>query len=82
MTISLILTFYFSLFTFHFSLQVPSPPPKPIIVDIAERETSDLAGLAAVLWGSLGLTGVLVLGSVLAAVVFAGVLFWVRSRAD
>jgi hypothetical protein len=33
-----------------------------------------------VLFGALGLTGVLALASVLAAIVFAAVLFWVRSR--
>ena len=65
----------------YFSLQTPGPQTDPIIVNIVEPEKSDLVGLADVLWGSLGLTGVLVLASVLAAVVFAGVLFWVRSRA-
>ena len=77
----MILAFYFSLFTSHFSAQAPTPRTDPIIVSIAEPEPSDLVGLADVLWGSLGLTGVLVLGAVVAAVVFAGVLFWVRSRA-
>jgi hypothetical protein len=33
-----------------------------------------------VMFGALGLTGVLALASVLAALVFAAVLFWVRSR--
>jgi hypothetical protein len=59
----------------------PAPPPDPFIVKIVEPN-SDLIGLADVLWGSLGLTGVLVLGSILAAIVFAGVLFWIRSRQD
>ena len=35
-----------------------------------------------VLFGALGLTGLLTVIAVLAALVFAGVLFWVRSRAD
>ena len=65
----------------YFSLQTPGPQTDPIIVNIVEPEKPDLVGLADVLWGSLGLTGVLVLASLVAAVVFAGVLFWVRSRA-
>jgi hypothetical protein len=52
---------------------------KPIIVKIMPQG-GDPTGLADVLIGSLGLTGVLVLLAVIAAVVFAGVLFWVRSR--
>jgi hypothetical protein len=39
-----------------------------------------LNGLADVLLGSLGLTGVIVLGALLLGLVFASVLFWVRSR--
>ena len=70
----------FSLLTSYFLLQVPSPQSDPIIVSIAEPEQSDLVGLADVLLGSMGLTGVLVLVSIVAAAVFAGVLFWVRSR--
>ncbi len=54
-------------------------PPDPVIVKIIEPN-KDLAGLEDVLFGSLGLTGVLVLLSVIAAVLFAGVLFWIRSR--
>ena len=52
---------------------------KPIIVKIVEPE-GDPTGLADVLIGALGLTGVLTLCAVVAAVVFAGVLFWIRSR--
>ena len=54
-------------------------PPDPVIVKIIEPN-KDLAGLEEVLFGSLGLTGVLVLMSVIAAALFAGVLFWIRSR--
>ena len=54
-------------------------PPEPVIVKIIEPN-KDLAGLEEVLFGSLGLTGVLVLLSVVAAVLFAGLLFWFRSR--
>ncbi len=54
-------------------------PPEPVIVKIIEPN-KDLAGLEDVLFGSLGLTGVLVLLSIVAAVLFAGLLFWFRSR--
>ena len=57
-------------------------PSDPVVVKIVEPEQSELSSLADVLLGSLGLTGILVLGSILAAFIFAGVLFWVRSRAD
>ena len=52
-------------------------PSSPIIVKIVEPKAESLYD---VMFGALGLTGVLALASVLAAVVFAAVLFWVRSR--
>jgi hypothetical protein len=58
-----------------------SPPPKPFIVNITDPATSELTGLRDVLLGSLGLAGVLVIVGILLAVVFAGVMFWIRSRA-
>jgi len=57
-------------------LAQPSPP---IIVKIVEPK-KDPTGLADVLIGALGLTGVMVLGAVIAAAVFAALLFWSRSR--
>jgi hypothetical protein len=54
-------------------------PSAPIVVKIIEPKKE---GLAEVLLGALGLTGVLVLIAVLAAVAFAAGLFWLRSRAD
>lgn len=54
-------------------------PSPPIIVKIVEPNT-DPTGLADVLIGALGLTGVLVLVAVVAAAIFAAVLFWSRSR--
>ena len=57
-------------------------PPDPIIVDISKPPDSDMRGLADVLIGALGLTGLLMLGAILAAGLFAGVLFWIRSRAE
>jgi hypothetical protein len=55
-------------------------PSDPVIITIAEPEKSEFSQLSDVLLGSLGLTGILVLGSILAACLFAGVLFWLRSR--
>ncbi len=49
----------------------------PIIVKIIEPKKT---GLSEVLLGALGLTGVLALCAVVMAVVFAGVLYWIRSR--
>ena len=56
-----------------------SQPSPPIIVKIIEPN-KDPTGLADVLIGALGLTGVMVLIAVIAAGVFAAVLFWSRSR--
>jgi hypothetical protein len=53
-------------------------PSSPIIVKIVEPKAESLYD---VLYGALGLTGALTLASVLAALIFAAVLFWVRSRA-
>jgi hypothetical protein len=53
-------------------------PQDPIIVKIVEP--SELSGLADVLLGAIGLTGVLTLLAIAAGVVVAGVLFWWRSR--
>jgi hypothetical protein len=53
---------------------------KSIVVKIIESPNKELGGLADVLLGSLGLTGVLVLGALVAAVIFGSVLFWIRSR--
>lgn len=61
---------------------IQAQPTKPIVVKIIDSSNSELKGLSDVLLGSLGLTGVLVLGALLAAVVFGSVLFWIRSRSD
>jgi hypothetical protein len=50
----------------------------PIIVRLAPKK--DPTGLADVLLGALGLTGVLVLGALLLGAAFAGILFLLRSR--
>ncbi len=52
---------------------------KPIIVKLLETP-HDPTGLADVLIGSLGLTGAIVLLALVTGALFAGVLFWVRSR--
>lgn len=63
------------------ALFLQAQPSEPIIVKLIEPPaTSELQGLADVLLGSLGLTGVIVLGALLLGLVFASVLFWVRSR--
>ena len=54
---------------------------KPIIVTIQQTPPkSELSGLADVLLGSLGLTGVIVIAALLLGVALAGVMFWIRSR--
>jgi len=58
-------------------------PGKPIIVTIPpDKPKSELSGLADVLLGSLGLTGVIVIAAVLLGALMAVVMFWVRSRQD
>jgi hypothetical protein len=53
-------------------------PSSPIIVKIVEPKSESIYD---VLFGALGLTGILALVSVVAAILLAAVLFWVRSRA-
>ena len=53
---------------------------KPVVVKIIRPPEKELGGLADVLLGSLGLTGIMVLGALVAAVIFGSVLFWIRSR--
>jgi hypothetical protein len=54
-------------------------PADPVIVKIIEPP-SDVEGLADVLLGALGLTGIFVLAAVLLALLMAGVLFWFRFK--
>ena len=55
----------------------------PIIVTITEPAAkSELSGLADVLLGSLGLTGVILLAAVVLGAALAVVMFWVRSRQE
>jgi hypothetical protein len=54
-------------------------PGGPIIIQIQEPK-SELQGLSDLLFGSLGLAGVLIIIAVLLAGLFAGVLFLWRMR--
>ncbi len=58
-------------------ISLQASPPSPIIVKIVEPQKETLYD---VLFGALGLTGVLVLFAVVAAVIFGGVLYWIRRR--
>jgi hypothetical protein len=63
-------------------LRIQGPPSSdPIIVRIIDPP-SDIAGLADVLVGALGLTGVISVAALLFGVVLAGCLLWLRSRSD
>ena len=57
-------------------------PPPPIIVKIIEPEAGVTDQIRDLLVGSLGLSGVLVLIAVVAAVIFGFGLFWLRSRSS
>lgn len=69
--------------TFATALTVLAQSDKPIIVSIPpDKPKSELSGLADVLIGSLGLTGIIVIAAVLMGAIMAALMFWVRSRAD
>ena len=74
--------FRLSLLPFAFLLRTSlsaQQPQQPLIVKIVELP-SDPTGLAEVLIGALGLTGVIVVMAVLLGFVMGAVLFWIRSR--
>ena len=52
---------------------------KPIIVKLIDPP-KDPTGLADVLLGALGLTGVIILIAVVLGLAMAAVMFWIRSR--
>ena len=58
---------------------IQADPINPIIVKIIEPP-KDPTGLADVLVGALGLTGVLGLAAILIGIAVGGVIFWMRSR--
>jgi hypothetical protein len=63
-----------------FSLLGLQPSNEPIIVRIIDPPP-DISGLADVLLGALGITGVITLGALVVGLAFAALLFWIRSRA-
>jgi len=65
------LPFAFCLFTFQ--------PSSPIIVKLVDPP-KDPIGLAGVLIGALGLTGVITLIAVLLGVLMAALMFWMRTH--
>ena len=52
-------------------------PITPLIVELTDPVTEEIS-VADVLVGALGLTGWMVLGAVVLALLFAGVLIWLR----
>jgi hypothetical protein len=60
---------------------IQAPPDDPVIIKLYETPY-DPTGLADVLLAALGFTGVLIVVAIVAAAVFAGVLYWRRSRAE
>jgi hypothetical protein len=58
-------------------VQQPAPP---IIVKIIETPKDPTEGLADVLLGALGVTGVLFAGALVMGLVTAALLYWLRSR--
>ena len=54
----------------------------PVTVRIIAPPEDPTGGLGDVLLGSLGLTGVMVLVALAAGAIFAGVLFYIRSRQE
>ena len=55
-------------------------PGAPVIINIKREPTDDISGLADVLIGALGLTGVLLLGTAIAGLAVGALVFWLRSR--
>jgi len=55
-------------------------PSSPIMVQIDQSKKDEVGGLADVLIGALGLSGVLFLIAAVAALVFGSILFWLRRR--
>ena len=67
----------------HLFAFVQGQPSPPIIVKIIPpEEKSELASLADVLLGSLGLTGIIVIAAIVLGAVMAGLMFWIRSRSE
>jgi hypothetical protein len=61
---------------------VQAPPAPPIIVRIIQPAHDATTGLRDVLVGAFGLTGVIVLFAIVAGVILAGLMFFVRRWLD
>ena len=62
------------------TVALQTQPSSPIIVKIDQPKNDPTAGLADVLIGALGLSGVLVLIAMVAALIFGSLLFWLRRQ--
>jgi hypothetical protein len=62
------------------TVALQTQPSSPIIVKIDQPKNDPTGGLADVLIGALGLSGVLFLIAVVAAMVFGSILFWLRRQ--
>jgi hypothetical protein len=56
------------------------PPAPPIIVRIIETPKDPTEGLADVLLGALGVTGLIFVTAIVMGVMTAALLYWLRSR--
>ena len=82
-TLAILVVSALSIFSPALTALAQSVPGKPIIVSIPpDKPKSELSGLADVLIGSLGLTGIIVIAAVLMGAIMAALMFWVRSRSD
>ena len=59
----------------------PNTPLTPIIVQVPDSPVAEI-GVIDILMGSLGITGLLLLGSALLGVAVAAIIFWLRRRRD
>lgn len=57
----------------------PDTPLTPIVVQIADTRPTEI-GVIDILLGSLGITGLLLVGSALLGLAVAAVIFWMRRR--
>jgi hypothetical protein len=60
----------------------PDSAPPVIVKLVTPEERSEFQQLSDILFGALGLTGMIILGALLLGVVIAGVMFWLRSRRE
>ena len=63
------------------ALSAGQPKNDPFMVRIIDPP-SDVSALGDVMLGALGITGIIILSALVAGLVFAGAMFWVRSRSS